>query len=897
MTGAPGQPSGDGGLGQRRTGGLAVARRFLEFFEDRGHTVVPGSSLVPAGDPTLLFTNAGMVQFKDVFLGLEQRSYVRAATLQRCLRVSGKHNDLETVGPSPRHHTLFFMLGNFSFGDYFKREAIAYAWEFVTRDLGIPADRLVVTVFAGDEEAAGAWRALGVPEARILQMGERTNFWSMGDVGPCGPTSELHYDWGPQRCTCGRPDCSVALDNDCGRWLEIWNLVFMQYNQTADGRREPLPRPGVDTGMGLERVTAVVEGAPTNYDTDLFAPLLARVQALLGHTDEQREAAIVPYRVIADHGRAAAFLLADGVVPGNEGRAYVLRMIMRRAIRYGRRVGLRDPFLAEIGRVVIDQFGDEFSELRQRREFILRMMDAEEERFAQTLSAGLERLAEVIAATRRRGERILAGQDVFRLYDTYGFPVEMTRDVAAEEGLGVDEEGFREAMEAQRRRSRAAGVLGEGEAGAVAEALAGVPSTTFVGYRRETSTGRVLAILCNGRRVTEAEEGSGVTVVLDRTPFYAEAGGQVGDTGTLAARGVEVAVSDTRRMAPGVTGHIGRVVRGRLREGQRVRAVVDHERRAAIERNHTATHLLHKALQEVLGEHARQAGSLVAPDRLRFDFTHVAALTADERAAVERRVNEMILAGRPVRARVLPLDEARRLGAMALFGEKYGEQVRMVEVVGVSRELCGGTHLTNSAEVGQFVITGEGSAAAGIRRIEAVTGWAAYERSRANDRLIADLAAAVRSSPSELLDRVKRLVEQARGPREGSPRLAVEEPAATVRVSATVEDVHVEAVRMDGASHEELRRAGDRLRERYGRGVFILGGADGDRVNLVVMVTPDLHPRGVRADHLVRAVAARVGGTGGGKADLAQGGGRAPELLDAALDAAPDAVRAMMAGG
>ncbi|MDR7454779.1 MAG: alanine--tRNA ligase, partial [Armatimonadota bacterium] len=430
-----------------RPGGMDIARHFLAFFQERGHVVVPSASLVPAGDPTLLFTNAGMVQFKDVFLGLERRSYARAATVQRCLRVSGKHNDLETVGPSPRHHTLFFMLGNFSFGDYFKREAIAYAWEFVTRELGLAADRLVMTVYQDDDEAFQHWRALGVGADRIHRMGERTNFWSMGDVGPCGPTSELHYDWGPERCTCGRPDCGVPLDNDCGRWLEIWNLVFMQFNQAPDGTRTRLPRPGVDTGMGLERIAAVVQDAPTNYDTDLFAPVMDRVQRLLGHTDAERRAAIVPYRVIADHGRAATFLIADGVTPGNEGREYVLRMILRRAMRFGRRAGFRRPFLGEVAEVVIEQFGEEFDELVRRREFIMKMVEAEEERFAQTLSGGLERLAEVVAAVRARGETTLSGADVFRLYDTYGFPVEMTRDVAREEGLGVDEEGFRAAME------------------------------------------------------------------------------------------------------------------------------------------------------------------------------------------------------------------------------------------------------------------------------------------------------------------------------------------------------------------------------------------------------------------------------------------------------------------
>ncbi len=884
------------------TGGLAIARRFLTYFEERGHTVVPGSSLVPAGDPTLLFTNAGMVQFKDVFLGLEQRSYVRAATVQRCLRVSGKHNDLEAVGPSPRHHTLFFMLGNFSFGDYFKREAIPYAWEFVTRELGVAPDRLVTTIFTGDAEALGAWRALGLPQDRILQMGEKTNFWSMGEVGPCGPTSELHYDWGPERCTCGRPDCSVALDNDCQRWLEIWNLVFMQYNQTADGTRTALPKPGVDTGMGLERVAAVVEQAATNYDTHLFSPIMAHVQKTLGHTDAQRQAAIVPYRVIADHGRAAAFLLADGVTPGNEGRAYVLRMIMRRAIRFGRRAGFQEPFLAEVGRVVIEQFGETFEELVRRREFILRMIQAEEERFAQTLTVGLDRLVEVMDATRARGEQMIPGADVFRLYDTFGFPVEMTRDVAAEEGLGIDEQGFRAAMEEQRRRSRVASAPAADRQADAAGALADVAPTSFVGDTRDVSMAQVLAILRNGERVADAAAGDEVVVVLDRTPFYAEAGGQVGDTGMLRARGLVAEVVDTRRVTPGVTGHVGRVVRGRLREGMRVRAAIDADRRAAIRRNHTATHMLHRALRDVLGEHALQAGSLVAPDRLRFDFSHTGPLSADERDAVERRVNEMVLTGRPVRARAMSLEQARRLGAVALFGEKYGEQVRVVEIKGVSRELCGGTHLANTAGVGQFVITGESSAAAGVRRIEAVTGWGAYERARAQDRLIADLAAVVRAAPAELSERVRRLAESSKGgPRAAADAVGANAstagPEVALQVSAEVEGVRVVAARIDGATHEALRAAGDRLRDRMGAGVYVLAGATDDQVNLVAMVTPGVLRGSLRADALLRALAGPLGGAGGGRPELAQGGGGDAARLDEALATAPAEVRRLLAGG
>ncbi len=883
------------------TSGMAIGRRFLRFFEERGHTVVPSGSLVPAGDPTLLFTNAGMVQFKDVFLGVEPRSYRRAVTNQRCLRVSGKHNDLEAVGPSPRHQTLFFMLGNFSFGDYFKREAIAYAWEFVTRDLSIDPDRILATVFEGDDESYGHWRTIGIPKARIFRMGEKTNFWAMGPTGPCGPNSELIFDRGPDHCTCGRPDCSVALDNDCDRWSEIWNLVFMQYNQAADGTRTLLPKPGVDTGMGLERVTAVVQQAASNYDTDLFRPLLDRVQQLLGHDGAQREEFIVPYRVIADHSRAATFLLADGVTPGNEGRAYVLRMILRRAIRFGRRAGFRAPFLGEIAKVVIDQFGQDSPELTRRRHFIVKMVTGEEERFDQTLSSGLERLAELIDAVRARGEAVIPGTDVFRLYDTYGFPIEMTRDVAAEAGLPLDEAGFHQAMEEQRHRSRAGGGLpGEARAGAIAaESLEGVPPTAFVGYTRQAARATVLALFKGGTRVRQAGGDDEVVLVLDRTPFYAEAGGQVGDTGTVTARGLRVEITDTRRVAPGITGHIGRVTRGLLREGAGVGATVDSARRAAIKRNHTATHLLHQALQEVLGAHAHQAGSLVAPDRLRFDFTHAAPLEAEERRHIERRVNEMVLAARPVRAVTMPLEQARRLGAKALFGEKYGEQVRVVTVKDISRELCGGTHLANTGEIGSFVITSDGGVAAGIRRIEAVTGWGAYERAHMQEQTIADLAAVLQTTPDDLGNRVRRLVDQVRVlERERRERGHLrDDPSAVARTSVTVEDVPVTTARIDEATPEALRLAGDRLRDEQGRGVFVLGGMTEGRVNVIVMVTPDLHARGLRADTLVRAVAARLGGTGGGRADLAQGGGRDVQRLDEALGAVADDVRRLVGAG
>ncbi len=875
--------------GTERPGGMEIARRFLRFFEERGHTVVPSASLVPAGDPTLLFTNAGMVQFKDVFLGLERRSYTRAASIQRCLRVSGKHNDLEQVGPSPRHHTLFFMAGNFSFGDYFKREAIAYAKEFVVGELAVPMDRLVATVLAGDDEAYGHWLEAGFPPERILQMGEKTNFWSMGDVGPCGPTAELHYDWGPERCNCGQPECGVALDNGCERWLEIWNLVFMQFDQAPDGTRRPLPRPGVDTGMGLERITSIVQQSPTNYDTDLFSPVADRIQEMLGHTGEQREEATVAYRVLADHGRAAAYLVSDGVTPGNEGRSYVLRMILRRALRFGRRLGFEGPFLAEVADAVIGLMGQDHRELVARRDYVLRVIGAEEDRFSHTLAAGLERAAEMIASAREQGEGTLSGIGAFRLYDTYGFPLEMTRDLAAEAGLGLDEAGFAREMEAQRQRSR------EGAAGAGAALETGLPAdvapTSFTGYSRDFAPGTVLALLRDGARIEEAGRGQDVVVVLDATPFYAEAGGQVGDTGRISARGLTLEVLDTRRITASHTGHLCRVMRGRVRTGARVRAAVDRERRAAIKRHHTATHLLHQALGEVLGGHVGQAGSLVAPERLRFDFTHVAPLSPSEREAVQRRVNEMVMSARRVRAATMPLEQAQRSGAKALFGEKYGEHARVIDIDGTSRELCGGTHLSNTGQVGLFTITSEGGVAAGIRRIEAVAGWQAYERAGDLERLVAELSGVLKAAPAELAERARRLADDVR--RLERERETLQRQGAPAPVSLAEQDVggvKVVTSRVDGAAQDALRAVGDRLREQRGEGAYLIGGVVGEKVNLVAMVTAGPRERGLRADDLVRAAAGRLGGSGGGRADLAQGAGRDPARLDEALAAVPEDV-------
>ncbi|MGH2349786.1 MAG: alanine--tRNA ligase [bacterium] len=850
----------------------AVSDQFVEFFRERGHTVVPSSSLIPSGDPTLLFVNAGMVQFKDTFLGREPRSYRRAASVQKCMRVQGKHNDLENVGPSTRHHTFFLMLGNFSFGDYFKREAIRFAWELVTQRYAIDPDRLYVTIFETDDESDEAWRAVGVPAARIFRMGEKTNFWMMGDTGPCGPNSELHYDWGPDHCSCGRSDCSVSLDNDCTRWLEIWNLVFMQFDQPPDGTRTPLPAPGVDTGMGLERIVSVLQGVNDDYGTDLFMPIMDRLQAILGHSGGEREQHRIAYRVMADHGRAMTFLMADGILPGSEGRSYVLRMIMRRAMRFGRAAGAARPFLADLAGAVIAEMGSVFPELAAHRGLITSAAAAEEDRFTQTLTNGLARLEELLAGLISRGDRIVPGVDVFRLYDTFGFPVEMTRDVARERGMEIDEGGFQRAMAEQRERARAAATFTP-SADRRAEALGDLPRTEFLGYRRHSARVTVQALLVNGDRAADAAAGTDVEIVLNRTPFYPEGGGQVGDTGTLQAGRVEVAVRDTQRTAGGVIMHLGSIVRGRLRTGMKVRAQIDEDRRADIMRNHTATHLLHKALREILGEHARQAGSLVAPDRLRFDFTHLSAMTPEQRQAIERRVYEKVLADLPVRATWMAQDEALASGAMALFGEKYGEQVRVITIDDYSRELCGGTHLSRTGQIGLFKITAEEGIAAGVRRIEAVTGRGAYALVAEQERLLQTAADALKTVPGDVPDRVRRLMERLKEAESSRKRTVDQIPTVYEKEHQVGETVLL--FKIVGADDTvALRNAADRDRAAYSMqnrpAIAVLAS---DSTGAIVGAGTTNPSSGVNVGKFIETLVHSLGGSGGGgRADFGQGG-------------------------
>ncbi|MHB9032801.1 MAG: alanine--tRNA ligase [Anaerolineae bacterium] len=862
-----------------------IRRRFLEYFQSRGHTVVPSSSLVPGNDPTLLFANAGMVQFKDVFVGVEKRNYTRATTAQKCMRVSGKHNDLEQVGPSPRHHTFFEMLGNFSFGDYFKREAITYAWEFLTRELNLAPDRLWPTVYLEDDEAYSLWQEIAhVPAARISRLGKKDNFWAMGDTGPCGPDSEVFWDRGEAFCNCKQANCSPATG--CDRFMEIWNLVFMQFEALADGTLVPLPKPSVDTGMGLERVTSVLQGVDNNYDTDLFLPIMQRTQALLGHDDATRLANQTPYRVIADHSRALAFLIADGVLPGNEGRSYVLRMILRRAARFGRLLGFDKPFLAETAQAVIDVMGHHYQELRERQDFIKQVITREEEQFLNTLNQGLNRLDELIDRLQTAGDQTIPGAEAFRLYDTYGFPFELTRDVSQEKGFIVDEAGFRRAMAEQKERARAVKRnINANEAETYR--LLDLPKSSFVGYDEVNSTSHIIALVVDGKLVDQVSAGQTADVVLDKTPFYAESGGQVGDTGSLKSEFGEAQVLDTVKPIPDLFVHRVQVNTGALAIGDLVEARIDSERRLDIGRNHTATHLLHRALRQVLGEHAAQSGSLVLPDRLRFDFSHLQAMTPDELARVENIVNAVIRDTRPVTTRVMSYEAALKAGAIALFGEKYGSEVRMVSVDDFSAELCGGTHLRNSGQIGAFFILSETSIGSGLRRIEAVTGRGAMRWVRSRTDVLDELDHKLGIKPGEEIAHCETLVNELREIRRQLAEAQRAQAAASVEMlvdkAREVAGARILAVQVNAADVDTLRELADRFRDKLGSAIVALGAVIDGKPLVVVAVTQDLISRGAHAGKLAGAAAQQMGGGGGGKPNMAQAGGKDAARLPQAL--------------
>jgi alanyl-tRNA synthetase len=862
-----------------------IREAFLRFFERRGHRRVASGSLIPEADPTLLFTNAGMVQFKRLFLGEEVRDYATAATSQKCMRVSGKHNDLENVGRTPRHHTFFEMLGNFSFGDYFKREAIEYSWELLTTDLGIAAERLVATVFREDDEAHELWReAIGIPEERLFRLDESENFWSMGDTGPCGPCSEIHVDFGVNpRCT--RPVCDPACD--CGRFLELWNLVFMQFDRDASGAMTPLPRPSIDTGAGLERLAAVLQGVPTNYDTDLFRAILERAQELAGKTRGGDPETDVSLNVVADHARAVTFLIADGVLPANEGRGYVLRRILRRAARHGVLLGIERPFLHRVADAVIDEMAPAYPDLSERRAFVTERIQREEERFLETLTRGLALLEEEIARSEGRGESKLPGDVVFRLYDTFGFPVDLTADILRGRGLALDQGGFDTAMEEQRTRARAAWKgSGDARVDAVYGELAADLGSGFRGYDSLQTTSTVRALLSDGKRRDAVREGEEVEVVVDETPFYAESGGQVGDRGTLETATGRIEIRDTQRPVGELVVHRGRVVSGGVHLDTPAELRVDAEARAATVRNHSGTHLLHAALRRVLGPQAMQKGSLVAPDRLRFDFTHDAPLSEEEIRSIEDLSNLWIEANEPARVREMSYTEAIESGAVAIFEEKYGDRVRVISFGDFSTELCGGTHAAATGDIGLLKIVSESGIASGVRRIEALTGLGAIEYMRGQERTLERISQLLRSPVAELPARVEKLLEERRAAEQEIARLrAAQRGAASSDLTSgarEVAGVAVLASLVTDVDGKELRSMVDELRAKLGSGIVLLAAEQGGRVSLALGVTKDLIGR-FRAGDLVREVAAEVGGKGGGRPDFAQAGGSDPSRLDAAF--------------
>jgi len=861
-----------------------VRSAFLEFFRGQSHMIVPSSSLVPANDPTLLFTNAGMVQFKDVFLGKEQRDYLRAASAQRCVRAGGKHNDLENVGYTARHHTFFEMLGNFSFGDYFKREAIHLAWDFLIYTLRLDPARLWCTVYTNDDEAADVWlKDIGISPARFSRLGESSNFWAMGDTGPCGPCSEIFFDHGPS--VPGGPPGSAEEEGD--RYVEIWNLVFMQFDRAADGTLTPLPKPSVDTGMGLERITAVMQGVHSNYDIDLFRNLIRAAGKLAG-TSVLTSSSL---RVIADHIRASTFLIVDGVSPSNEGRGYVLRRIIRRAIRHGYKLGIQEPFFYKLVRPLEQEMGGAYPELTRGRAHAERVLKQEEERFAQTLAKGMVLLETSIRNL--RGAKAIDGDTVFKLYDTYGFPDDLTADVARERGLTIDHERFQVLMEEQRQKSKEHSKFNvDLTSGTAVEGR-----TLFRGYEGLSDSGNVVALLKKGAQVQSLEAGDEGEVVLDRTPFYAEAGGQVGDAGQLTASGVRFMVSDTQKRGAAHV-HIGRLLEGRLAVGDSLEAEVDGARRQATALNHTATHLLHAALRKVLGTHVLQKGSLVAPDRLRFDFAHFQALTAAELEEIERLVNAQIRANLPAETKVMDYEGAVAEGAMALFGEKYDKDVRVLRLGDFSMELCGGTHVHRAGDIGFFKLVGESGVAAGVRRIEALTGEGALEYIEQNETLLKELTALLRGSREDIADKVREQLERTRQMereiRTLQDRLASGKGKDLAASAVDVQGVKVVATKVDGADAGALRNAVDQLKQRLKSAVVVLATVqDAAKVLLVAGVTPDQTSR-IQAGELAGAVAALVGGRGGGRADFAQAGGSKPEALDAALESVQEFVRARL---
>ncbi|PSW73723.1 alanine--tRNA ligase [Photobacterium sp. GB-50] len=857
-----------------------IRRAYLAFFESKGHQIVESSSLVPANDPTLLFTNAGMNQFKDVFLGLEKRSYTRATTAQRCVRAGGKHNDLENVGFTARHHTFFEMLGNFSFGDYFKHDAIAYAWEFLTSVLKLPADRLVVTVYETDDEAFEIWnKEIGIPADRIVRIGDKKggkpfesdNFWQMGDTGPCGPCTEIFYDHG-DHIWGGRPG---TPEEDGDRFIEIWNNVFMQFNRQADGTMEPLPKPSVDTGMGIERIAAIMQGVHSNYEIDIFQTLIKEAAKVIGFDDLSNQS----LRVVADHIRSCAYLISDGVMPSNEGRGYVLRRIIRRAVRHGNKLGAQGAFFYKLVGPLAEIMGTAGEELKAQQELVEKVLKIEEDNFGRTLDRGLTILNEALD---NLDGKVLDGETVFKLYDTYGFPADLTNDVARERGFTIDEDGFEAAMEEQRQRARDAGNFGVD----YNDAIKVDAETEFCGYSATDGEGEIVALYRDGVAVDSVNAAEEALVVLTNTPFYAESGGQCGDSGILTAEGVLFNVADTQKFGAAI-GHKGQVAEGTLTVGQKLTASVDSTRRAAISLNHSATHLMHAALRNILGEHVAQKGSLVKADGLRFDFSNLEAVKPEQLRAVETMVNDQIRANHAIETNIMDIEAAKAKGAMALFGEKYDDEVRVLSMGEFSTELCGGIHATRTGDIGLFKILSESGIAAGIRRIEAVTGAAAIEAMHNEDVMLAKTARLVKSDSASIVSKVEALVSHSKQLEKEiqqlKDKLAAQEGATLINQTQEINGVKVLIAKLNGADNKALRGMVDELKNQLGSGVVLLGNVSDDKVGLIAGVTKDLIGK-VKAGELVNLVAQQVGGKGGGRPDMAQAGGTDAAALPAALE-------------
>ena len=870
--------------------GKEIREKYLKFFKERGHRILPSASLIPHNDPSILWTAAGMVPFKPFFTGQAVPEYKRVTTCQKCIRTP----DIESVGRTARHHTFFEMLGNFSFGDYFKESAIPWAWEFVTEYLNLPKEKLWITIYLDDDEAFKIWnKEVGVPAERIVRMGKDTNFWEIG-VGPCGPCSEIYVDLGESR-GCGSPDCQVGCD--CDRFLEIWNLVFIQFFRDEEGNYSPLENKGIDTGMGLERVASVLQGVASNFDTDLFREIMDFTADLAGQKYGQDSKIDLALKVIADHCRAVTFAVSDGALPGNEGRGYVTRRLLRRAVRFGRVLGVHEPFLYKVSQAVITQMKDAYPELQQKSEHVLRVIRTEEERFLETLAAGSDILSALINVAKAGGVSEITGQDAFRLYDTFGFPLELTQEIAAEQGLTVDEDGFAAAMEEQRKRARSARQETEylSERGVLYKALREeLGETRFMGYGTLETDSNVLALLKDGLQELSAVAGEEVEIILDVTPCYAESGGQVADHAVLRGPDMEVEITSVNKPVEGLIVHRGKVLSGILKRHDSVKAMVDCARRQDTARNHSATHLLHRALKEVLGDHVNQAGSLVEPDRLRFDFTHYTAVTPEELRRIEELVNGAVMSNLPIDIFETSLSKAKEMGAAALFGEKYGKEVRVVKMGDYSLELCGGTHLTSTAEVGLFKIVNETSIGAGLRRIEAVTGPGVLKVLEAKEEQLQEIGAVVKCSVHELVRRVEALVQQNKALeqeiealRGKLARSEVQEILAKVK---QVNGVPVLASVVAAPDMDHLRSMVDMLRDKMGAGVILLGSVAGEKVNLVAAVTKDLLGRGLHAGNLVKEIAKMVGGGGGGRPDMAQAGGKDPAKLQEAIDKAVSVV-------